>query len=106
MHKRSTTCTLYSAYMTLDDPRGAPDPAGTLRGPPERTIYHDRYWPAQHGLQACSQRILESDRTGPRARQHAPHARPSCSRTPHTSRPSMHTRWCPLRGAPGAKRYL
>ena len=50
MRKRSTICTLYSAYMTLDDPRGASDPAETLRGPPRLTMYHDRYWPAQRGL--------------------------------------------------------
>ena len=50
MRERSTKCTLYSAYVTLDDPRGAPSPAGTRRGPPGCTISHDRYWRAQHGL--------------------------------------------------------
>ena len=43
MRKGSTKCTLYSAYVTPDDPRGAPDPAGTRRGPLGRTISHDRY---------------------------------------------------------------
>ena len=107
MRERSTKCTLYSAYVTPDDPRGAStDPAGTRRGPLGRTIYHDRYWRGQHDRQSYSRHIPESGRARPRARQHAPHACPACSRTPHTSRPSMHTRWRPLRGDPGAKQYL
>ena len=48
MRERSAKCTLYSAYVTPDDPRGASDPAGTRRGPLGRTTYHDRYSHAQH----------------------------------------------------------
>ena len=109
MRERSTKCTLYSIYVTPDDPRGAStDPAGTRRGPLGRTTYHDRtHTLSQHASkQSYSQHFLESRRARPRARQHAPRACAACSRTPHTSRPSMRTRWRPLRDGSGAKRYL
>ena len=60
MRERSTKCTLYSAYVTPDDPRGAPIPAGTRRGPPGRSSITTVTDTLSTPQQSCSQHILES----------------------------------------------
>ena len=83
MLERSTICTLYSAYVTLDHPRRAHGPGGTRRGPPGRTTIRGRMGAASTDTQrfhsAFSNRPNEAARPAARSAR-VPHMLPH---TPH-----------------------